>query len=301
MKFFKIFSRKDNGLLEIVDFKKKFRNEYEKKSQYFDKESPEKIQIKLSVIREELSQFIQDEIIDQYNIIESNQDNYSSGVLEQNIELIELILNDYDNEIKLFDKYIESIVVELETKRSFRSREEKISSNTSLIIDSGYLEIFVKRNNGKWSHRDWLDLMKEINDRVGSVYEKKIEGYLEQEKIKYFNNERQNKTEEEFQRREEELRKKEEKYKNEQENRNKQNQNKYEYKKYLSDEECVELLGISTEDLKDFSKIKSAYRLACRKNHPDSVERLDDDFKELAHKKMILINSAYDKLQSKFK
>ncbi len=56
-----------------------------------------------------------------------------------------------------------------------------------------------------------------------------------------------------------------------------------------------EVLGVSRDASQD--DIRRAYLELVKKYHPDRVAHLGDEFKELAHKKFVEIQSAYEKLQ----
>jgi len=57
-----------------------------------------------------------------------------------------------------------------------------------------------------------------------------------------------------------------------------------------------EVLGVSPTA--DAQEVKSAYRKLAMKYHPDKVAHLGEDFKELAHKKFLEIQKAYDNINS---
>jgi DnaJ-class molecular chaperone len=46
-------------------------------------------------------------------------------------------------------------------------------------------------------------------------------------------------------------------------------------------------------------EVKSAYKRAVTRYHPDKVAHLGKEFQELAHKKLLAIQRAYEILQSK--
>jgi DnaJ-class molecular chaperone len=46
-------------------------------------------------------------------------------------------------------------------------------------------------------------------------------------------------------------------------------------------------------------EIKAAYKRAVARYHPDKVAHLGTEFQELAHKKLLAIQEAYEILQSK--
>jgi len=60
------------------------------------------------------------------------------------------------------------------------------------------------------------------------------------------------------------------------------------------DEDPYTVLGVSRNATQE--EIKKAYYKLAAKYHPDKVEHLGDEFKELAHKKFINIQKAYRKL-----
>jgi DnaJ-class molecular chaperone len=47
------------------------------------------------------------------------------------------------------------------------------------------------------------------------------------------------------------------------------------------------------------AEIKTAYRRAVTRYHPDKVAHLGAEFQELAHKKLLAIQQAYETLQGK--
>lgn len=55
--------------------------------------------------------------------------------------------------------------------------------------------------------------------------------------------------------------------------------------------ECMSVLGLSGNASRD--DIKKAYREKVRKYHPDTVENMEAEFKEIARKKTAEINEAY--------
>lgn len=58
-----------------------------------------------------------------------------------------------------------------------------------------------------------------------------------------------------------------------------------------------EVLGVSPTA--DVQEVKSAYRKLAMKYHPDKVAHLGEEFKELAHKKFLEIQKAYDNINSR--
>lgn len=60
------------------------------------------------------------------------------------------------------------------------------------------------------------------------------------------------------------------------------------------DEDPYAILGVSRNTTQE--EIKKAYHELAAKYHPDKVNHLGDEFKELAHKKFIRIQKAYQKL-----
>lgn len=65
--------------------------------------------------------------------------------------------------------------------------------------------------------------------------------------------------------------------------------------------EMSKILGLSRDDLDDFSKIKSTYRSAIAQYHPDKVSALGTEIREVAEKKAKEINQAYEFFRKKFK
>lgn len=63
------------------------------------------------------------------------------------------------------------------------------------------------------------------------------------------------------------------------------------------DEDPYTILGVPRNATQE--EIKKAYHTLAAKYHPDKVNHLGDEFKELAHKKFILIQKAYQKLCNK--
>lgn len=61
------------------------------------------------------------------------------------------------------------------------------------------------------------------------------------------------------------------------------------------DEDPYAILGVSRNATQE--EIKKAYYTLVAKYHPDKVNHLGDEFKELAHKKFIQIQKAYQKLK----
>jgi DnaJ-domain-containing protein 1 len=55
------------------------------------------------------------------------------------------------------------------------------------------------------------------------------------------------------------------------------------------------LLGVSPQASSD--EIKTAYKRAVARYHPDKVSHLGKEFQELAHKKLLAIQQAYEALQ----
>jgi DnaJ-class molecular chaperone len=53
-----------------------------------------------------------------------------------------------------------------------------------------------------------------------------------------------------------------------------------------------DILGISSNATND--EVKAAYREQSRKNHPDLVSHMSQDFQKLAESKLKQINAAYD-------
>ena len=65
--------------------------------------------------------------------------------------------------------------------------------------------------------------------------------------------------------------------------------------------EMAELLGLSKDELEDFSKIKTTYRNVIAQYHPDKVSALGAEIREVAEKKAKEINQAYEYFRKKFK
>ena len=65
--------------------------------------------------------------------------------------------------------------------------------------------------------------------------------------------------------------------------------------------EMAELLGLSKDELDDFSKIKTTYRNVIAQYHPDKVSALGAEIREVAEKKTKEINQAYEFFRKKFK
>ncbi len=63
------------------------------------------------------------------------------------------------------------------------------------------------------------------------------------------------------------------------------------------EEDPYEILGISHGSSKE--EIKEAYVKLAAQFHPDKVQHLGKDFQELAHRKFVKIQNAYDKLIKK--
>ena len=64
--------------------------------------------------------------------------------------------------------------------------------------------------------------------------------------------------------------------------------------------EMAELLGLTRDDLKNFTKIKATYRNAIAQYHPDKVSSLGPEIREVADKKAKEINQAYEFFRKKF-
>jgi hypothetical protein len=60
------------------------------------------------------------------------------------------------------------------------------------------------------------------------------------------------------------------------------------------------ILSLPKDDLNDFSKIKSTYRIAIAKYHPDKVSALGPEIREVAETKAKEINQAYEFFRKKF-
>lgn len=65
--------------------------------------------------------------------------------------------------------------------------------------------------------------------------------------------------------------------------------------------DMASVLDLSKEDLNDFSKIKSTYRTAIARYHPDKVSALGPEIREVAETKAKEINQAYEFFRKKFK
>lgn len=62
----------------------------------------------------------------------------------------------------------------------------------------------------------------------------------------------------------------------------------------FKDEDPYEILGIERDASK--AEIKTAYKRLIARYHPDKVQHLGKEFQELAHKKFVAIQQAYDTL-----
>ncbi len=71
-------------------------------------------------------------------------------------------------------------------------------------------------------------------------------------------------------------------------------QQAYYHKKYQQDDSHFTILGVSSNASKE--EIKTAYRNACKKYHPDKVHHLGEEFKKVAEEKMQKINESYSRL-----
>ena len=69
----------------------------------------------------------------------------------------------------------------------------------------------------------------------------------------------------------------------------------------VQDLEMAEVLGLSKDELDDFSKIKATYRTAIAQYHPDKVSALGSEIQDVAEKKAKEINQAYEFFHNKFK
>ena len=58
-----------------------------------------------------------------------------------------------------------------------------------------------------------------------------------------------------------------------------------------------EVLGVERSASAD--EIKSAYRRAVSRYHPDKVAHLGKEFQDLAHRKLLAIQQAYETLQAR--
>ena len=65
--------------------------------------------------------------------------------------------------------------------------------------------------------------------------------------------------------------------------------------------DMASVLDLPKEDLNDFSKIKSTYRTAIARYHPDKVSALGPEIREVAETKAKEINQAYEFFRKKFK
>jgi uncharacterized membrane protein YkvA (DUF1232 family) len=62
----------------------------------------------------------------------------------------------------------------------------------------------------------------------------------------------------------------------------------------FKDEDPYEILGVEKDASK--AQIKTAYKRLIARYHPDKVQHLGQDFQELAHKKFVAIQKAYETL-----
>ena len=69
----------------------------------------------------------------------------------------------------------------------------------------------------------------------------------------------------------------------------------------VEDLEMAQVLGLSKDELDDFSKIKATYRNATAQYHPDKVSALGSEIQDVAEKKAKEINQAYEFFRNKFK
>tara|TARA_B100002019_G_scaffold247523_1_gene225993 strand:+ start:422 stop:1342 length:921 start_codon:yes stop_codon:yes gene_type:complete len=69
----------------------------------------------------------------------------------------------------------------------------------------------------------------------------------------------------------------------------------------VEDLEMAQVLGLSKDELDDFSKIKATYRNAIAQYHPDKVSALGSEIQDVAEKKAKEINQAYEFFRNKFK
>jgi DnaJ-domain-containing protein 1 len=88
-------------------------------------------------------------------------------------------------------------------------------------------------------------------------------------------------------------------------NENSQSTNEQKAKKIIfptiEELQMAEVLGLSKDDLSDFSKIKSTYRASIAQYHPDKVSALGVEIREVAEKKAKEINQAYEFFRAKFR
>ncbi len=67
---------------------------------------------------------------------------------------------------------------------------------------------------------------------------------------------------------------------------------------YNEEKDPYKILGVKREASKE--EIKSAFRMAASKYHPDKVSHLGEEFQDIAHKKLLAIKEAYETLMKEF-
>ena len=85
------------------------------------------------------------------------------------------------------------------------------------------------------------------------------------------------------------------------ENSKKTNNKETDVNNNFSEDQWFDILEVSKDE--DILGIKRAYHKIISRYHPDKVESLGEEFKEIAHKKTLAINKAYDEVRKikKFK
>ena len=69
---------------------------------------------------------------------------------------------------------------------------------------------------------------------------------------------------------------------------------------FAEDIKHAQVLGLTQDEAKDFSKIKSTYRRVIAQYHPDKVGDMGPEIKEIAEAKAKEINHAYQHFRKKF-